>query len=203
VSSGSTARAAIAGVLIPVGAFAIGVSLVHSLLILGAVLAAGAILGLIDLADAPFWPELQEGTRGGNRREIARLSWMLTSRRSDSDRDAILRLKAVASRRLAFAGIDLEDPADGARARAALGPSVHALLTEASGRAPQRRALAECVRALEALGEIPGVTSQSSTSRPPNSYTLSSHLSSQNLSSQNPTSQNPNPESPMQRKSAQ
>jgi hypothetical protein len=163
VSRRSLARAVIAGVLIAAGAFAIGVSLVHSLLICGAVLASMAILELMGLADAPFWPELQEAARGGNRREIARLSWMLTSRRSDSDRDAILRLRAVASRRLAFAGIDLDDPLDSARSKAALGPAAYSLLTQASGRAPQRRALAECVRALEALGDVAGALNSASS----------------------------------------
>jgi hypothetical protein len=168
VSSHAIARAAAAGVLIPAAAFAIGVSLVHSLLISGAVLAAIAVLDLIGLADAPFWPELLETTRGGNRREIARLSWMLTSRRSDSDRDAILRLRAVASRRLAFAGIDMDDPADSSRSKSALGPSAYALLTEPLGRAPQRRALAECVRALEALdGSISTTTPEPPMQRKP------------------------------------
>jgi hypothetical protein len=151
---GALIKAAAAAVLVPAAAFAIGVSVAHSLLIAGAAIAAVAALELASAADPPYWPDPVESARGGNRREIARLSWTLRAQRSEAGSAAVLRLRDIARHRLAAAGIDLDDAKDQPAAAARLGGPVHRILTAQSGRPPSRREIALCIQALEQLPAV-------------------------------------------------
>jgi hypothetical protein len=142
------------GLLVPALCWAVGVDIVHSLLIATVTLGAAALLGIAAQRQAPYWPEAQEGRRTGNRREITRLSWMMTARRGGTDRQAVVRLRDLAQSRLARHGIDLLDPADRSRAMTALGADVFTILMQDTGSAPTHRALLRCVEALEALGSV-------------------------------------------------
>lgn len=145
------ARLGVAGVAVPVAAFAIGVNWLQSLLIAGALIAAVAAVELYLLAEEPYWPQLDEARRAGGRREVTSLSWMLTPRRHGTDRQAVVRLREIARRRLALHGIDLENPEDRARAVEALGPLAVGVLTDNTDDGPSHRALVRCIESLERL----------------------------------------------------
>lgn len=145
------ARLGAAAVALPAGAWAIGVNWILSLLIAGVGAAAVAILELPALAQEPTWPVPEEHRRGGGRRELTNLSWMFTSRHGGIDPAALLRLRAIARRRLALRGIDLDAPADRERAIAALGQQGHAILLTEDAAALSHRQITVCIEALERL----------------------------------------------------
>lgn len=147
----TAARMLAAIVAAPGAAWAIGVNWIYCMLIASVCVAGVAVLELPALGDETYWPPLDESQRGGGRREVSSLSWLLTSRRDGADRAAVLRLAEVARRRLALEGVDLNLPADRERAVAALGSRVHAMLTEGPGRSPTHSMVTECIDALESL----------------------------------------------------
>jgi hypothetical protein len=144
-------RLAVAGVVVPGAAWAIGVNWMFCLLLAGAGAAAVAILELPRLAQEPNWPAAEEARRGGGRREVTSLSWMLTSRHGGTDRAAVLRLREIARRRLAQRGIDLDSPADRGRAVDALGADVLTILISDGSSSPSHRQLVQCIESLERL----------------------------------------------------
>ena len=145
------ARLAAAVVVVPVAAWAVGVNWVLCLLIAGAAAAAVAIVELPTLAQDPNWPTPDETRRGGGRREVTSLSWMLTSRHGGTDRAAVLRLRAIAFRRLALQGVDLDAPAHHQRAIQMLGADVLAILMSDGSFSASHRQLVQCIEALERL----------------------------------------------------
>jgi hypothetical protein len=135
--------------LIPAAAYAIGIDLVHSLLIASAVAGGMTVLRMLSIGEDSFWPQLNGRGREGNRREVLRLSWTLKSKVSSSNhRVVIQRLHALATRRLAELGIDFNDPADQGRASDVLGATAYQVLT---GAKLSPRSMVRCVDVLEAL----------------------------------------------------
>ncbi|MCW2604082.1 MAG: hypothetical protein JWN61_2217 [Pseudonocardiales bacterium] len=154
-------RLALATVVLPAAAWAIGINWVYCLLIAAAAAAGVAALELPALGREPNWPVPDEARHDGGRREIAYLSWMLTSRHGGTDRAAVLRLRETARRRLALRGIDLEATADMQRARDVLGPHIHSILLSDQGFSPSHRQIVQCIEALERLVPDPPPTLRS------------------------------------------
>lgn len=100
------------------------------------------------------WPQSPEANPDrGVRREVTRLSWSLHGYESRVERPSLIRLRAVADRRLGRRGLHLDDPADGGRCRAILGPLAFRVLT-AGPRAPVTfDEFADSLSALEKLTE--------------------------------------------------
>ena len=133
-------------------ALLIGVDLGHCLLLaLGA--AVLVLLGrLLPEADDDGWPERESGPSDrGVRREVARLSWGLHGYESRVDRRSVARLRAIADRRLAGSGVDLDEPADAERASGLLGRTAYAALTGDPNSPPRYEDFARAVAAVEQL----------------------------------------------------
>ena len=131
----------------------IGLDLAHCLLL---ALAAAVLLRLRDTAtgDDHGWPEHEDDrTDAGARREVDRLSWGLHGFESRVDRRSLAHLRGIATRRLRWQGVDLDDPADADRARALLGTDAHAALTADPGTPPRYDAFARAALAVERLTE--------------------------------------------------
>lgn len=146
-----TARLAAALIVVPALAWGIGANWVLALIIAGAAAAAVAVLELPRRASEPLWPTHGESGRAGGRRDVATLSWRLTSRHGGTDSAAVARLRAIAARRLARHGASLSEPRDAERARALLGDRVHALLSAPADAQLSHRDLVTCIDALERL----------------------------------------------------
>lgn len=144
---------AVASALVPLAAWGIGVNWVQCLIIAGLGMAALAIIDLASEGDVTHWPALSDTVRGGGRREVANLSWLLTSKNQTADRAAVQRLAAIARRRLALRGIDVNDPRTAPYAASALGEPIYRTLFDPSAALPTHRELIRCVEALERLGQ--------------------------------------------------
>lgn len=92
-----------------------------------------AVLGLRRIPTTnrqEHWPPPPEASPDrGVRREVSRLSWSLHGYQSRVERPSLIRLRAVADRRLGRRGLHLDDPADADRCRAILGPLAYRMLT--------------------------------------------------------------------------
>ena len=143
-------------VLTAVLAIAVSVVLAVSGLPLGLVLLFTAVVvvggalatAIVDPVE-PALPERPNPLRGGARREVGSVAWSLRSTRGHVSPGASARLHAVAARRLARQGIDLDDPADQERAEAALGPRAYRVVTEPATRSFSTMRAA--IRAVELL----------------------------------------------------
>lgn len=130
--------------VVPVGAALFGVAPMQALLLgaLGATVCA-LIRFRPPTIDPPSWPEATIlDQEHGARRDIARLSWSVSSNDRQVGRTLRLRLRQVALRRLARRGIDLTDPdlrdaavkalgangSDGAEAYRALDPDLREVI---------------------------------------------------------------------------
>ena len=107
-----------------------------------AVLVAAGLVSVFGLRRLPAtatddgWPPPPDaGTDRGVRREVSRLSWSLHGYESRVERPSLLRLRAVAERRLARRGLRLDDPADDAACRELLGPGPYRTVTAAAASA--------------------------------------------------------------------
>lgn len=147
-------RLVFAVLILPAAAWAIGVPWAFSLLIAGLGAAAVGIAALPPMTAESEWPRIPPPPVDGGRREVMSLSWMLTSRHHGVDPAAMRRLRAIARRRLAVHGIDLDsrDPAQQRRAAELLGDPAHRILAHAGERDTTHSELDMCVATLESLG---------------------------------------------------
>lgn len=147
-------RLVFAAVVLPAAAWAIGVPWPFALLLAGLGAAAVGITALPRMTAEPEWPRIAPPQVEGGRREVMSLSWMLTSRHHGVDPAAMRRLRAIARRRLAVRGIDLDsrDPAQQRRAAELLGDPAHRILAHAGERDTTHSELDMCVATLESLG---------------------------------------------------
>jgi hypothetical protein len=153
VSAGDAVRTAALAVAVFLAMLLIGLDLAHCLLLA----LAGAVLYRLratPVADDYGWPEHEDDrTDAGARREVDRLSWGLHGFESRVDRRSLAHLRGIATRRLRWQGVDLDDPADADRARALLGADAHAALTADPGAPPRYDSFARAALAVEQLTE--------------------------------------------------
>jgi hypothetical protein len=114
------------------------------------VVLVGGLIAAIDDPDEPKLPEVRGAMRGGARREVTDAAWRLSESRGRVGAAGAERLRAIAARRLARRGIDLDDPADRSRAEAALGSLAYAVVSRPSTQ--PAAALRATVRAIDRLG---------------------------------------------------
>ena len=134
-------------------ALVIGIDLPHCLLL---AVAAAVLLPLrtIRESDATGWPEHEDDRAdAGVRREVDRLSWGLHGFESRVDRRSLAHLRGIATRRLGWRDVDLDDPADAERARSLLGADAYAALTADPGAPPRYDSFARAALAVEQLTE--------------------------------------------------
>jgi hypothetical protein len=118
---------------------------------IGAALAAAAV-GVLWLAlpqrGAPDWPEHPAERAPGVRDDVVRLAWSLRMHKGSVHEPAYKRLRAVATERLARAGLTIDD--DDA-VRRLLGPRAASALHPREGRLPSFGAVVHCLDALDDL----------------------------------------------------
>ena len=112
-----------------------------------AVAVLGALIGRADIGREPSLPQLPGGGRsGGQRHEIAQLSWSIIDRDGRVTEQGMRELRAVAAGRLRTAGIH---PDDDDAVAAALG--ARGLRTLRAFEPPTSRAFDDCLTSLETL----------------------------------------------------
>ena len=153
MSVGDAVRTAVLAVLVFAALLVIGLDLGHCLLIA----LTAAVLHRLRAASATEdhgWPEHEDDrTDAGARREVDRLSWGLSGFESRVDRRSLAHLRGIATRRLHWRGVDLDDPADADRARALLGAAAYTALTADPGTPPRYDSYARAALAVEQLTE--------------------------------------------------
>lgn len=132
-------------------AWAIGVSIVQSVLIAAAICAIGACISLAPTGQTLAWPERNRAGNDGTRREVSRLSWAMIGRDDRVSEASLRRLQQVALRRLAMRGIDGTDPDQQAAAQSALGTFCYQHLFAPTGGPPRYDQFVRCVTELEKL----------------------------------------------------
>lgn len=162
-------RPALYGIGIAAGGWAVGVGLRDSVLV-GLVTTALVLTttAVFLTARGPGqryrWPARPPQEAPGARREVMGLTWAFVGAGGMVSEEAIRRLRADATRRLARCGVVLPgelssatprtaDPGTVARARSLLGEHTWVLLTSPGGRMPPLAHVARCIEALEHLGE--------------------------------------------------
>jgi len=121
---------------------------------------AVALYGLRALApgESEDWqPEPETARNTGTRREVARLSWGLHGQDARVDRWSARRLHALAARRLATLGLDLDAPQDAAECRRILGGRTYDALSLDPNNLPRYADFVAALDVLErfSLEEIP------------------------------------------------
>jgi hypothetical protein len=138
-----------------ISAWAIGLEWPEALLI---GLTAAALLGLRRLpstnSDEEWPPRADNAGDRGVRRDVTRLSWTLQGYESRVERPSLRRLRAVAVRRLAAQGLDLEQPADAAACRAILGQQAYEVVTADGQTAVRFDTFTQAVTTVENLVEL-------------------------------------------------
>jgi hypothetical protein len=153
MTGGRAVRAAALAVGVFLAALVIGLDLGHCLLL---ALAAVVLLLLRDTAvpgDDGWPPHEDDRTDAGARREVDRLSWGLHGFESRVDRRSLAHLRGIATRRLRWRDVDLDDPGDAERARALLGADAYAALTADPAAPPRYDSFARAALAVEQLTE--------------------------------------------------
>ncbi len=150
-----TARAvagrALTVALIAGACWAIGLGLANALAV-GVFLAALYGLRAMAPGEDESWPAEPETPRNsGTRREVSRLSWGLHGQDSRVDRWSARRLHALAGRRLASRGLDLDAPQDTAACRQILGSRTYDTLSLDPNNLPR---YADFVAALDVIERI-------------------------------------------------
>jgi hypothetical protein len=155
----------IAAVAVAVAAYLLGVGVLQCLLLVTAVTTVGAaFLALNQLDDDPSLPPVLDiGDSSGTRREVARMSWVMTGYDNRVGRLPYLRLRAIATTRLAWRGIDLATTDGDRAARELLGPVGYAVLVADSPEAPTERQFVACVTLLERLDGAPATAAPAAT----------------------------------------
>lgn len=152
-------RPARAALLAAAVALAVGVVLAVSglpldlvVLFMAVVVAGGALATAFVDPEEPTLPERPISARNGARREVGSVAWSLRGGRGRVSPLASFRIRTVAARRLARLGIDLEDPADRARAEAALGQRAYRVVSEPAPRS--YGTMRSALRAVDRLGSL-------------------------------------------------
>ncbi len=139
-------------IAIAVLAWAVGLEWPEAILV---ALSAVAVLGLrrLPVTNADDgWPALPDDADDrGVRRDVTRLSWTLHGYEARVERPSVRRLRAVAARRLAARGLDLESPADAEACRTALGETAYAVVNADSRAQVDFDTFTEAVAAVEQL----------------------------------------------------
>ncbi|WP_156364033.1 hypothetical protein [Curtobacterium sp. Leaf261] len=105
-----------------------GLSVPQALMVVAAVIAVGVTFVALR-EDGPLgWPVEPVRSTPGARKDVQSLGWALRSRGGVPER-VILRLRAVARRRLAAIGLDLDDPLDRDRIVMIVGAGPYDVLT--------------------------------------------------------------------------
>jgi len=124
------------------------------------------------------WPRARPPAGDGTRREVSMLTWAFGGRPGTVSEEAVRRLRADATRRLARHGVVLPEglnartartaaPADVARARSLLGALPWSVLTSPGGVMPTLAETARCVEAVERLDPAAAATDRPErTARP-------------------------------------
>lgn len=100
-------------------------ALTAAILVLG-----GAVAWLVHAGTAvPLYAIAHAAPRAGTRSEVMQTAWSLRGRQGEITDTGVKRLRRFAGRRLARHGWDLDDPADGARVRGAVGERAWTTLT--------------------------------------------------------------------------
>ena len=153
MTTGDAVRAAVLAAAVFAVLLVIGLDLPHCLLLA----VAAAVLDRLRSAAMTQdhgWPEHDDDrTDAGARREVDRLSWGLHGFESRVDRRSLAHLRGIATRRLHWLGVDLDDPADADRARALLGGDAYVALTADPGAPPRYDSYARAALAVERLTE--------------------------------------------------
>lgn len=138
---------------VSLAAYLLGVGTLQCLLLATAVTSVGAVFLAVDqLDDDPTLPPLLDsGDRSGTRRDVSRLSWVLTGYDNRVGRLPYLRLRAIAANRLAMRGVDLSSAEGHEAARQLLGSQGYATLVADAPEAPTERVFVSCVALLETL----------------------------------------------------
>ena len=134
-------------------AWVVGADVPHALALATVVPTAGVVLLTMgELPAEPSLPPLDEtGRSDGARREVSRLSWMMTGRDHRVGDAPFRRLRALAQHRLSLHGVDLTAPEDADTARRLLGPVGYDALVVHPDRAPTGRVFEQCLTVLERL----------------------------------------------------
>ncbi len=134
--------------------FVTGLALPNALVVGLAVIAARFMLDAarLELHDRPEVP--RHPRREGARPQLARLGRHAERRARGPNDEAVRRLRAVARRRLADLGADVEDPAQTTRAGALLGPTAFdALFGAPNAVRMSHRRFNRCIDAVESLAD--------------------------------------------------
>lgn len=122
--------------LMTIAGWAFGLDWALALLVAAGLVTVFGLRRLPTTATDDGWPPAPDaGTDRGVRREVSRLSWSLHGYESRVERPSLLRLRAVAERRLSRRGLSLDDPADDAACRTLLGPGPYRTVTAAAASA--------------------------------------------------------------------
>lgn len=152
-------RRPLPGVLVTAAAWAVGLHLVHAVLLGVATLVVTAVLRDLDPEPDPVWAPVRITDPGGARRELAYLTWTMTGRDGRVGERALHGLQDAAESRLARHGLpaslrhrgDDVLPGDVA-ARDLLGERAWRTLTTTGGRLPRYADVEHVVAVLERLG---------------------------------------------------
>ncbi len=125
------------GALIAGACWAIGLDLSNGLTIALVVIALYSLRGLVGGEDETWLPAPESAHNEGARREVARLSWGLQGSDDRVDRWSAQRLHALAARRAAEHGLDLNAPEDAAGCRQLLGSTTYDALSLDPNRLPR------------------------------------------------------------------
>ena len=142
-----------------------GVSVPDTAVIVAAIVAFGLVVPLLDAGADAEWPPAPARPRDGRRLDVAVLTWSLAGRDGRVSETAVRRVREIAVRRLARAGLPLSAGLTGptgergelerAAAAEALGTRAWAALTAPSGSLPTVADVAACVRALDRVLDRP------------------------------------------------
>jgi hypothetical protein len=139
------------GALLTAACWVIGLDLASSLTLAVLVLTLYGLRGLVSGESESWPPEPESAHNTGTRREVARLSWGLHGQDDRVDRWSASRLHALATRRLAERGLDLDDRRNEAECRRVLGGAVYDALSLDPNRLPRYSSFVAALDAVERL----------------------------------------------------
>jgi hypothetical protein len=152
VSVGTIVKPTLVAVLVTSAAWLVGLDLGHALLLGGVGVILFELQQLPDAQPVDAWPvRHDDSVTQGVRREVARLSWGMQGIEARVDHRSVTRLRESAHRRLAGAGIELDEPADADRARERLGALPYQVLTSDRNFRPSFDQFAQTIAAVERL----------------------------------------------------
>lgn len=143
--------------------WAMGLDLVHAVVLAAALVALITLRRVPAVNDDQIWPD-EDDTRSdtGVRREVARLSWSMQGYESRVQRQSVRRLHDIAVFRLAERGLDLDDPRDYLACESAVGVRAYQVISEPAVR-PLYDDFVAAVAAVEQLGGGPSTATASAS----------------------------------------